>query len=215
MIKSKPWPWDSVPASRLKEPVEAVYYLAERWKQAGKSRLLDLGCGTGRHALFFAARGFTVDAFDLSTSGIVILKQTAAARDLTVRTQVGDMLALPYENSSFDCLLAYHVIFHTDRSGIERALSEVHRVLAPGGEAYITFNSKNSPVFSDPTNERIDENTLIKTHGVEAGIPHYFVDTPEVRRLLASFEFLQLSQVERITDNHTRCHYHVLVRKGA
>ena len=42
-------------------------------------------------------------------------------------------------------------------------------------------------MFADPSSVRIDENTLMKTEGHEAGIPHYFVDASEALRLLARF----------------------------
>ena len=85
MVKSEAWNWAAIADPRWQEPAEEVDHLVERWGRAGKVHLLDLGCGVGRHALFFAARGFEVDAFDLSPSGLAAAEEAAAARGLAVR----------------------------------------------------------------------------------------------------------------------------------
>lgn len=221
MVQSQSWNWAQIPDAYWREPAEQAYYLAARWQRAGLRRFLDLGCGAGRHALYFAGCGFDVDALDLSPTGVEELERTARARGLAVRTRVQDMLALPYADSAFDCLLAYHVIYHSDRAGVERTVAEMARVLAPGGEAYVTFNSLANDTFHDPKNPYIDANTVMKTEGGEAGIPHYGVDEAEVRRLLRSFQFIRLTHAEEVWPEvrdgaEVECrswHYFVHVRK--
>ncbi len=221
MVESQSWNWARVSEEYWWEPAEQVYYLAARWQRAGYRRFLDLGCGVGRHALFMAGHGFTVDALDLSPSGVDELKRTAQERRLPIRAQVSDMLSLPYPDAAFDCLLAFHVIFHSDRAGVERTVAEIERVLAPGGEAYLTFNSLSNDTFHNPRNPHIGPNTVMKTEGGEAGIPHYGVDEAEVRRLLQGFQFIRLTHAEEVWPEmqdgvereHRSWHYFVLVRK--
>lgn len=213
-VKSEGWNWKQIKDSFWREPVEEMYYLLYRWNKAGMEKLLDLGCGVGRHSLFFAEKGFLVKAYDISESGIEELRSESQKRGLEVEIQLGDMLSLPYEDEVFDCLVAYHSIYHTDKIGIESTISEIQRILVTGGEALITFNSKNNQSFYDPTNIQIDENTIIKTQGIEAGVPHYYVDKDEVRRLLKDFEILKFIHKEEIhEDNQSSWHYLVLVKK--
>ena len=210
-VKSKAWTWDpQTEERRWQEPAPEAYYLAERWRAQGRRRMLDLGCGLGRHALFFAGQGFDVDAFDLSEDGIAALDQAAEGRQLAVRTRVGDMLALPYEAGAFDCLVAFHAIYHTDQAGLEQVIAEIRRVLVPGGELFVTFNSIRNPSFSQATNENLGPYTIRPTEGREAGIPHTYVDTAEIRRLLAGFEFVSFTQMEEIWSDHSSWHYYVL-----
>jgi ubiquinone/menaquinone biosynthesis C-methylase UbiE len=54
------------------------------------------------------------------------------------------MKELPYKDESFDCILAYHVISHTDTQGIKRILKELNRVLRKSGEFFITLCSKKA-----------------------------------------------------------------------
>jgi SAM-dependent methyltransferase len=213
MVESKAWKWDQISEPEWSEPAQDVYYLAARWQRDHRTRLLDLGCGIGRHSIFFAEQRFSVDAYDLSESGIAALGKTAHERNLSIRARVGDMLTLPYASESFDCVLSFHVIYHTNKAGIERVISEIDRVLVRGGEVYLTFNSLSNPIFSDPQHRRIDKNTIVKTDGIEVGVPHYGVDEPEIRRLMSSFEFIRLTHVEEIWGDYHSWHYFVLAKK--
>jgi SAM-dependent methyltransferase len=99
-------------------------------------RLVDLGCGTGRHAIRFARRGFAVTAVDLSRSMLerVGLKVRGEALDL-VRCQANLCRLGCFPDKSFDYALS---MFSTlgmirGRASRRRALEEAARILRPGG----------------------------------------------------------------------------------
>ena len=71
------------------EPSSEVIDLASRL--APGARVLDAGCGDGRHALYLARRGFAVDAFDSSDRAITKLKKRAEAEGLCVSAWVEDL----------------------------------------------------------------------------------------------------------------------------
>ena len=123
------------------------------------------------------------------------------------------MLSLPYEDNYFDCVLAYHSIYHTDSSGIKKVISEIHRVLKKDGEAFITFISKNNPSFTLSSNKKIDENTIIKTEGIEANIPHYYVNVEDIKYLLKDFKIIKIRQIEDVSEGNGGWHYIVNIKK--
>ncbi len=109
-------------------------FLRESFNKPG--RLIDLGCGTGRLSLDFAARGFDVVAVDLSKH---MLEVTCRKRDqlkLPLETIEGNICDLsPLQTSSFDYAIS---MFSTlgmvvGRKLRRQALGEVHRLLKPGG----------------------------------------------------------------------------------
>ncbi|MGE5573034.1 MAG: class I SAM-dependent methyltransferase [Bacteroidota bacterium] len=56
-----------------------------------------------------------------------------------VETVHGDLASLPFDDGSFDAVLAYHSIYHVDSKGMAAAISELHRVMKPGAEVYLTL----------------------------------------------------------------------------
>ncbi|MBP5604183.1 MAG: class I SAM-dependent methyltransferase, partial [Ruminiclostridium sp.] len=131
MIESKAWDWKNAEKEVWLKPSEESFYYAEKWRAEGRSRLLDLGCGLGRHSIFFDSRGFIVTAMDLSDYGIKHLREWKRKNGTDFRTVVGDMNKLPFADNAFDCIYSYHVISHTDTEGIRRVISEIRRVLKP------------------------------------------------------------------------------------
>jgi len=217
MIKSKSWNWDINTQDFWNIPSEDLYYYLDIWSKNGYKKFLDLGCGLGRHSIFFAKNGFEVYAFDLSEDGIEKFKQKIKDDNLQISVKLGDMLSLPYDDNYFDCILAYHSIYHTDSSGIIRVLNEIQRVLNINGEAFLTFNSKNNPSFYKESNEKIDANTIVKTEGNEIGIPHYYANLEDIKILLSNFNIKKIRQIEDIYEENGKIynswHYFVNVKK--
>lgn len=214
MTKSKAWNWNNVSSPQWEEPASEMYSLLKRWQKANFKKILDLGCGIGRHAIFFSKNGFDVGACDLSQEGIDKLNKLIKNKGLNINAEVSDMLSLPYENNSFDGLIAFHVISHTDDKGIDKVLSEIKRVLKLQGEAFITFNSKNSLSFKNPDNKHLSENTVVKTTGFETGIPHFYTNKEGVEKLLVDFEIVEFFYKEEYFQNidYVGAHYFILVK---
>lgn len=214
MVESKAWNWELATEEIWNQPLEDVYYYVQRWKEKGFVKLLDLGCGLGRNSILFAKNGYSVCAFDLSEDAILQVNQKAEEQNIHIHTAIGDMLHLPYENNSFDCLLSYHVISHTDSEGIIKALSEIERVLKPDGEFYLTLCSKNSPSYVSGKYPKIDLNTVLKTEGPEINVPHFFVDSEDIKSLFMRFELIKLRLINDIQSNYMGWHFFILGKKS-
>jgi SAM-dependent methyltransferase len=132
--------WDDFYADRAKpvpffvaKPDEnLVSYLDRRLITAG--RVLDLGCGAGRNAVYLASRGFTVDAVDLSPVAIAWAEDRARQAGATVRFHCGDAFTLartelggPYD-LIYDSGCFHHLPPHRRIS----YLALLDRALAPG-----------------------------------------------------------------------------------
>ncbi|MBQ7201964.1 class I SAM-dependent methyltransferase [Candidatus Saccharibacteria bacterium] len=221
MVDSKAWDWKIVKGKLEKywlEPAIESYWLIDRWKGQGKTEFLDLGCGLGRHTIQFAKAGFNTFGFDLSENSIVRTKEYAEAAGVDVKLKVGDMLELPYEDNSFDCIYCRNVISHTDTKGVRQIASELKRVMKSGGECYFTLGSKETWGFKQNW-PSVDENTKIRVEdGPENGIPHFYADYDLIEDLFKDFEIITVYQVEDFIKKNGKTlsshHYHVLIKKA-
>jgi SAM-dependent methyltransferase len=110
----------------------------------GGTRLLDLGCGAGRHAFEAARRGARVVALDADRAELGRVAAVAAAMaeagelppSASIATVAGDATAMPYPDDAFDIVIAAEVLEHIRPD--QQAMGEIRRVLRPGGLAAVT-----------------------------------------------------------------------------
>lgn len=216
MVETKAWNWEASTNSIWRRPSEESYYLARRWKEQGKKTILDLGCGLGRHAVFFAKEGFSVYGVDLSAEGIRSMLEWADHEKVRIDAKTADMMNLPFHDDFFDCVFAYHVIYHCDTEGIRDVIKEMKRVLKPGGELFCTLYSKDTRSFREHLYPQVDDNTLIKMEeGPEKGIPHFFADLDDTLNLFSEFHIISVDHKDNCFVNgekHDFKHYFVLAQ---
>jgi 2-polyprenyl-3-methyl-5-hydroxy-6-metoxy-1,4-benzoquinol methylase len=93
---------------------EDISQLVKRFKDSHASKILDFGCGTGRHAIYLARNGFNVYGFDQSERAIKRATVLLQAEHLNAHLKVWNMttLPLPYQDEFFDAVIAVRVIHH-------------------------------------------------------------------------------------------------------
>jgi len=102
-------------------------------------RLLDIGCGFGRHSFEALRRGADVVSSDFSLPELVDVDQTVAAMEeygelpdgVSSSSCNGDVTSLPFPDGAFDRIIASEILEHIDDD--VAALEELVRVLRPGG----------------------------------------------------------------------------------
>ena len=97
--------------------------------------ILEIAPGPGFLSIELARRGFNVQAVDISETFVAIARRNAAAAGVTVRFERGDAAALPAEDASVDFVVC-RAAFKNFTAPVA-ALSEMRRVLKPGGTALL------------------------------------------------------------------------------
>ncbi|MEM4336809.1 MAG: class I SAM-dependent methyltransferase [Candidatus Woesearchaeota archaeon] len=93
-------------------------------------KILDMGCGAGEAAVYFAKKGANVIATDISQEMLSIVKNLAKLYKVNVKTFKCPSHKTPFPNDSFDIVYAANLLHHVN---IEETLKEVKRILKKGG----------------------------------------------------------------------------------
>lgn len=129
-------------ATRLTKPKIARQLIADL-NLRGNEKLLDLGCGRGLFLIEAAKRlpngkATGIDLWqkkDQSGNSIEQTLRNMQLEKVNCEIKTGDLRSLPFEDASFDAIVSSLVIHNIpDGEGRERALSEMLRVLKPGGQ---------------------------------------------------------------------------------
>lgn len=110
-----------------------------------KSPVLDVGCGTGDTALYFASRGHQVTGIDYLEEPIRRARAKAADRGLTINFRAADALSLDQSSERFNTILdsgLFHCFTDADRA---RYVAGLAHVLNPGGRLFLQCFSDAEP----------------------------------------------------------------------
>jgi cyclopropane fatty-acyl-phospholipid synthase-like methyltransferase len=141
MYASTP-PWD---IGRPQTPFVALAQAGEL-----RGRILDIGCGTGEHALMAASLGLDATGIDAVPAAIEIAKRKAQERGLSARFLVYNALDLRSLGEQFDTVLdmgLFHVFDDTDRAAYVESLKAVTQ---PGARYFMACFSDHQPGEDGP-----------------------------------------------------------------
>lgn len=190
--------WQSAFASRPEmfgvEPSYAARHTAARCKHEGRQTILELGCGQGRDALFFAGSRFQVTALDYSERGLQELRAKAEQARLSSRlnTVCHDIRQpLPFDEGSFDVCFSHMVYCMALTTAELKTLSDdIHRVLKPGGLNIYTARNTADPDYRSGIH-RGEE-----MYELEGGFIVHFFTRKKVEWLAEKFELVGVDQFE-------------------
>ena len=173
------------------------------------ARILDLGAGVGRHALWLAGQGFDVTALDAAPDGLAEIDKAGG-----VTTVLGRMDALPFEDGAFDHVLSWNVIYHGNEDILLRTIAEIRRVLRPGGQYLGTMLSKRrlpNEQARYPGREIGRNAWVFDAPGTDKGHPHYFCSAAELLALFSGFEVKALEDRDHSGDGSW--HWHLVMER--
>lgn len=182
---------------RLREANESVqfsYWLHEYKHFVGK-KVLDVGSGNGYVLSKYAQENAEVFGIDITKIGIDLCCKRFKMLGLEGHFVVGNAEELPFESDMFDCVCSMGVLHHTPN--MAKALSEIHRVLKPGGRLIVMVYHRNSvlyrfkfPLTSLVTGKKIQQ-LVNEVDGVENPKGSVY-SKRELHRLLKMFKDVDL-----------------------
>lgn len=218
--------WDNIfkNEGKIFEKVnEEIPEIAGFFKEKRIKNILDLGCGSGRHLVYLAKKGFNVCGFDISEHGIDIAKKWLKKEKLKADFKTGDIYKkLPYKDNFFDAIISTQTINHGKIEDIRKLIKEIERILKPKGLIFITarrrklrnwkIGSIKREIFRDTGDRKrlktdykvIGPRTYVPTGGGEKGLIHYIFNKEVLEKEFKNFKI----HILKVSSNGR--HYHLL-----
>jgi SAM-dependent methyltransferase len=149
---------------------------------------LEIGAGLGRLVKHYHRDGYRITGVERSEVAVSRVK----ADDPAIDIRVGDVLALPFADATFDVVLAFG-LYHNLETGMDRALGETARCLRPGGRFCISMRPDNVEMWANEWYWRLRQRRsrhqprrfhkwlvktgefrdVLRTHGLDTEEVHY------------------------------------------
>jgi SAM-dependent methyltransferase len=173
---------------RLKQLVPFVVEALPTFKRNKIKRVLDLGCGAGRHCVYLAKNGFDVFGVDASLSALRLARKWSQEENLSVTLTQATMTHIPFRDCRFDAVISVSVIHHALKADIAKTIGEVHRILKRNGLFSANLTSLNDPRYG--TGQKVEAGTFRTLEAFEEKrfeeLHHYFTKQ-EASEQLACF----------------------------
>lgn len=196
---------------RPKYPSELiVQFVFRNFKRDGKSKILDLGCGAGRHIYFMASENINPYGVDISQEGIEYTNELLKQNGLSATLNVSGADKIPYADDYFDGIISYGVLYYCNISEINKAAKEIFRVLKKNGKALLVV--RNIKDYRHGKGKEIEKNTFLiqendksKCAFNENGMIMHFFEEEEVKQLFKGFSQVYIDELIETHENGKYC----------
>jgi 2-polyprenyl-3-methyl-5-hydroxy-6-metoxy-1,4-benzoquinol methylase len=192
--------WDTLYKTKGKvylKPQEDMKKIIATLKKNRVKRVLDLGCGSGRHTIPLAKAGFQVYGMDSSKEGLKITRKILKQNGLKAKLKTASCYKkLPYKNGFFDAIISIQVIHHNYIEKIHYCIAEIERVLKPRGLVFVTVTANSYKRFATQF-RKPRPRTRVAIDGREKGVPHYIYTKKLLRKDFKRFEILDIHKDSR------------------
>jgi len=157
---------------------------------------VDIGCGGGRHTVLLADLGFAVAGTDISSESLEFTRAALVGAGHQARLVVAPMTELPFEDATFEVAISYGVFYYGTSADGRQAVAELHRVLKPGGRAFVVVRSDRDYRFGKGTMLEPGTFLLDIDETNEQGMTVHFLDEAGVKDAYAGFARMSFELTE-------------------
>ncbi|MFC1801027.1 class I SAM-dependent methyltransferase [Nanoarchaeota archaeon] len=187
--------WESIFKKEGKfflKPQEDMSRIVKLLKKHKVKKVLDLGCGSGRHVVYLAQHGFDVYGTDVSETGLKITRKWLKEKGLkAVLKKASCYKKFPFKDNFFDAVISTQVIHHNFHKKIKFCISEIERVLKPRGVVFVTVTKSGYKKWACKFREA-KPRTFIPLDGPEKGLPHFIYTQKIMKKDFKGFKSIKM-----------------------
>lgn len=208
-ISSNFWDWNYSAKGRPAEyPDEEVVRYSKLFDIKKKNKILDLGCGSGRHFIPFKRSNFKLYGIDKSISSEKYIKKKIKKKIIFKNFDFFLDSKLPYKKKFFDGIIAFQIFDHIHEDAAYFVLNECSRIVKKDGYIFLTLLSKQTNC-ADLRGKKIDgqKKSEIVNYGNSSGEMHTFHNLDKFQnKLKLTFRIISKKNItiENITHNQKK-----------
>jgi SAM-dependent methyltransferase len=185
-------------------PEDLVRFMGRNFKTAPRQDIsvLEVGCGPGANIWFLHREGYKVAGIDGSSAAIEkatrrIESENANLGAMKPDLKMGNFSTLPWDDEVFDVVIDIFSIYANTVEVIEKTLSEIHRVLKPGGRFYSKLWGTKTTGFGQGI--EMESGTFDEIPCgpcFDMGVSHFF-DEQEIQQKFGNFQIDAIDTILR------------------
>jgi SAM-dependent methyltransferase len=165
-------------------------------KAAGGRRVLDAGCGAGRHLLPLALEGFEVWGVDRDLAVLEGLQKKLRESETRAHLVQADLGRLPFPGPCFHLVVSINVINHGYARTFQDYCRELHRVLLPGGHLFIYVSPLEfAELVRLPQTRELEPGTLVNIATPDGSMIHHFPTPEEIQGQFPAYRLLRAETI--------------------
>ena len=181
----------------IPEVFDLAYLIKKEFK--GKNlRVWDVGCGAGRHTVFFARNGFDIHATDISPNGISLTKEWLKKEGCEAKIKLANVLENPWKDTKFHGILSWNVLQHMTVKEFSENLTFLKNSLLPNGLILLSLISTKAQDCG--MGEMVEKNSFRHTEGIEKGVIHHYFEKEELKSFFKGWKFKIFMEVIQDMD---------------
>jgi tellurite methyltransferase len=172
-----------------------------------EGKVLDLGIGEGRNALYFAKKGFVVVGNDISETAIKRALTAAKEIGVTIKAEVKDLTSFQIEENTYSLIILANVLNFFNDEEIKEIIKRAKKGLIPGGLIYINVFDVNDPSYDKNVRsaQKKDEYTFYRP---KSDTYIHFFTQKELDHYFIGYGKIKASETFMLDIGHGEPHYH-------
>ena len=150
-------------------------------------RVWDVGCGAGRHTVFFARNGFDTYATDISENGINLTNEWLRKEGCNAKLKLAEVINNPWNDVKFHGILSWNVLQHMNIEEFSKNIEILKDYLLPKG--FILLSLISTKAQDCGMGEMVEKNSYRHTEGIEKGVIHHYFEKDELKSFFKGWKF--------------------------
>ncbi|MBC7871394.1 MAG: class I SAM-dependent methyltransferase, partial [Chitinophagaceae bacterium] len=166
-----------------------------------QGKVLDLGMGEGRNALFLAMNGYDVTGVDIAPSAVEKCLERAKSMGVTLVAKVSNLMDIEIEPNNYTLIISTMTLQFLKKSEADTVITRIKQGLQPGGMVYLSMFSTEDPSYkrAKETLPELEQNTFYQER--LASYMHFF-EKQEILDHFADLELIRFNQEISLDTGH-------------